>query len=54
MFGLENMYKKSQVLVAAKAIDLFYAMLEQQEVKMVYYYKVSDNFEKHYGYFIVD
>ena len=54
MFSLENMYKKSQVLIAAKSIDLFYAMLERQGVKVVYYYKVSDNFEKHYGYFIVN
>ena len=54
MFGLDNMYKRSQALVAAKAIDLFYAMLERQGVKVVYYYKVEGNFTKHYGYFIVD
>ena len=54
MFGLENMYKRSQVLIAAKAIDLFYAMLERQGVKVICYYKVEGNFTKHYGYFIVD
>lgn len=54
MFGLEDMYKKSQVLVAAKAIELFYAMLERQGVEVLYYYKINDNFAKHYGYFIVD
>ena len=54
IFDLERFYKTSQVLIAAKAIDLFYAMLEMQGVKMVQYYKIDGNFEKHYGYFIVE
>ena len=53
MFGLERIYKKSITLVAAKAHELFYAMLEKHKVKTVHYYKVSGNFEKHYGYFVV-
>jgi len=46
------MYKKAQVLIAEKAIELFYAMLEKHGIKVVHYYKINDNFEKHYGYFI--
>lgn len=52
MFCLERMYKKAQVLIAEKAIELFYAMLEKHGIKVVHYYKINDNFEKHYGYFI--
>jgi len=54
MFGLEAVYQKSHALVAAKAIDLFYAMLERHGVKMVYYYKINASFVKHYGYFVLD
>ena len=52
MFHLERMYKKAQVLIAEKAIELFYAMLEKQGVGVVHYYRIDDNFEKHYGYFV--
>ena len=52
MFGLEQMYKQAQVLIAEKAIELFYAMLEKHGVNVVHYYRIDDNFEKHYGYFI--
>jgi len=52
MFNLERMYQKTQVLITEKAIELFYAMLEKQGVNVVHYYRIDDNFEKHYGYFI--
>ena len=54
MFGLEQMYKKTQALIAERAIELFYAMLEKHGVNVVHCYGIDANFEKHYGYFIVD
>lgn len=53
MFNLGHMRRKSSTLLAAKALDLFYAMLERQGVGMVHYSKIKGSFEKHYGYFRV-
>lgn len=53
MFNLYEFRKNSPTLVYAKALELFYAMLEKQGVETVYRYKVKSNFEKHYGYFVV-
>lgn len=49
---LEQLKKIAQVLIAGQAIELFYAMLEKQGVNVVHCYRINDNFEKHYGYFI--
>ena len=53
MFGLERIWAKNHTLIAGKAHELFYAMLEKNGVSMVHYYKVSAGFQKHYGYFVV-
>ena len=53
IFHLEQIYKKSSTLIAAKALDLYYAMLEKFGVKTVFYYRTRENFEKHYGYFSI-
>lgn len=54
IFGLSVMYKKCITLVAGKALELFYAMLERNGIKEVNYYSTNINFIKHYGYFIVN
>lgn len=53
MFGVQKIYNKCHHLIAAKALDMFYGMIYNYGVGQVYYYQVTGNFLKHYGYFTV-
>ena len=49
------MYKKVKTLINGLAIELFFAMLYENGVRIVNEYtSKSTSFKKHYGFFIVD
>ena len=52
-FNFKHFYDKAPSLFNARAIDFFYEFLGQNGIDAVKYYSIRDNFDKHYGYFIV-
>lgn len=52
-FNFKHFYDKAPSLFNARAIEFFYEMLANYGVKEVNYYSIRDNFNKHYGYFII-
>ena len=52
-FNFKHFYDKAPSLFNARAIEFFYEMLAKYGIKEVYYYSLRDNFDKHYGYFII-
>lgn len=53
MFSLDKMFSKCSTLFNPKGIEFFYGMLGNYGIEKVNYYKVKDDYLKHYGYFIV-
>ena len=54
VFNLNKIYKKTKVLINAKAHELFYAYLYINGIKYIYKYSDNSTFKKDYGYFIID
>lgn len=52
-FNFAHFYNKAPSLFNARAIEFFYEFLAKYGVKEVNYYSIRDNFDKHYGYFII-
>lgn len=52
-FNFEHFYNKAPSLFNARAIEFFYEFLAKYGIQEVYYYSIRDNFDKHYGYFII-
>lgn len=53
-FNFKHFYDKAPSLFNARAIEFFYEMLAQYGIEEVNYFSIRDNFDKHYGYFIVN
>ena len=53
-FNFKPFYHKAPSLFNARAIEFFYEMLGNHGIKEVNYYAIRDNFNKHYGYFIMN
>lgn len=53
-FNFKHLYNKAPSLFNARAIKFFYEMISSYGIKEVNFYAIRDNFEKHYGYFIVN
>lgn len=51
-FSLEEIYKKSKLIISTQARELFYELLRQNGINEVYGYSDNNNFNKDYGYFI--
>ncbi len=51
--GFENFYDKAPSLFNARAIEFFYEFLAENGVDEVNFYAIRDNFDKHYGYFVI-
>ena len=52
-FNFKHFYDKAPSLFNARAIEFFYELLAKYGIKEVNYYSLRDNFDKHYGYFII-
>lgn len=52
-FNFAKFYNKASSLFNARAIEFFYEFLSKYGIKEVHYYAIRDNFDKHYGYFII-
>lgn len=52
-FNFLHFYNKAPSLFNARAIEFFYEMLSNYGIQEVNYYSIRDNFDKHYGYFVV-
>ena len=52
-FNFKHFYNKAPSLFNARAIEFFYEMLSNYGIKEVNYYSIRDNFDKHYGYFVI-
>ena len=53
-FNFKHFYDKAPSLFNARAIEFFYEMLGNYGIKEVNYYAIRDNFDKHYGYFVIN
>ena len=53
-FNFKHFYDKAPSLFNARAIEFFYEMLGNYGIKEVNYYSIRDNFDKHYGYFVIN
>ncbi len=53
-FNFKHFYYKVPSLFNARAIEFFYEMLANYEIKEVNYYAIRDKFDKHYGYFVIN
>ncbi len=52
-FNFKSFYNKAPSLFNARAIEFFYEFLAKNGIKEVNYYAIRDNFDKHYGYFVI-
>ena len=53
-FNLSKMYKKCNVVINAKAKELFDAFLYENGVRELFYYTDSQSYYKEYGYFVIN
>lgn len=52
-FNFKHFYDKAPSLFNARAIEFFYEFLGQYGIDAVEFYAIRDNFDKHYGFFII-
>ncbi len=52
-FNFKHFYDKAPSLFNARAIEFFYEFIASYGIKEVNYYSIRDNFDKHYGYFVI-
>ena len=53
MFNLRAIFKKSKTMLTGQAVEMFYGMLYSLGVRKVCEYEIKQEYEKHYGFFVV-